>query len=117
MVARAAPGDILLAGIFQGVARGGARGGVDKGNIKKGRQKPAQEVQRESVVFRALPPGVDLSAQLDVAIHAVTAAGIFRLVTKERGGVQADHRASPVAGASLPLLRSEERRVGKECSS
>src|SRR5690554_7166255 len=65
---------------------------------------PAQEVQRESVVFRALPPGFDLGADLDVAINAFATACGLGFIPEEGSGVGADNGARPVARAGLPLL-------------
>ena len=73
---------------------------------KKGRLKSRpKEVQRECVVFRALPPGFDLGTDLDVAIDAFTTSG-FRLIAEERCRVGTNHRARPVTGACAPLLRN-----------
>src|SRR5690554_7553243 len=72
---------------------------------KKGRQMPAlKEVQVECVEFRALPPGFDLGADLDVAINSFATACGLGFISEEGSSVSADNRARPVARAGLPLL-------------
>src|SRR6056297_2606573 len=85
--------------------RGSRNGSAGK---KRGRQKPAQRRSNESVGFRALPPGFDLGADLDISIDTFTTASSFGFVTKEGCGVGTDNRARPVSGACLPLLGDRE---------